>query len=632
MIIDQIRQTGDVKKLDKDELPVLAEEIRRFLIDTLSRTGGHLASNLGAVELTIALHRVFDVEKDRIIWDVGHQSYTHKILTGRKDDFSTLRSFGGISGFPKINENPADAFGTGHASTSISAGLGMAQARDILGQDMAVVSVIGDGSLTGGMVYEAMNNASNLKTNFIIVLNDNNMSISDNVGGMHDHLVRVRTSRGYVQLKEGVQSFLEKIPGVGQWMIRVLRRTKNGIKQLVIPNMIFEDLKIMYIGPVRGHNIEDMERAFRHARGFEGPVLVHVITEKGRGFPPAQRHPSRFHGADPFDKERGLPLVSKKPSYTDIFSTVMRKMGDRNPRVVAITAAMMDGTGLKRFHNMFPDRFFDVGIAEEHAVTFAAGMATRGLIPVVAIYSSFLQRAYDQVLHDVCLQKLHVVFAVDRAGLVGSDGATHQGVFDLSYLTSIPGLVVMAPKNKYELSDMVKWAVAHGDGPVAIRYPRGEACVNYREDRAPIHLGKAEPMKAGGKILLFAIGSMVDTAMRVRKRFSDEDVKVAVCNARFAAPLDEAYLKEAAGRYDAIITMEENVRSGGFGEHVLSCLERADYDGRVEIISVPDDFIEHGNVGLLKKNIGIDEDGVYARVKRVIDECKSHPRGKGSKK
>ncbi|MCR5098856.1 MAG: 1-deoxy-D-xylulose-5-phosphate synthase, partial [Lachnospiraceae bacterium] len=414
----------------------------------------------------------------------------------------------------------------------------------------------------------------------------------------------------------GVQSALEKIPLIGEALVSGIRKVKNGIKQLLIPGMIFEDLGIMYIGPVRGHNIEDMERAFHRAREFQGPVLVHVITEKGRGFAPAQRHPSRFHGADPFDKERGLPLVSKKPSYTDIFSTVMRKMGDRNPNVVAVTAAMMDGTGLKRFHNMFPDRFFDVGIAEEHAVTFAAGMATRGIIPVVAIYSSFLQRAYDQLLHDVALQKLHVVFAVDRAGLVGSDGATHQGVFDLSYLTTIPDMVVMAPKNKYELSDMMKWAVAYGEGPVAIRYPRGEACVNYRDERAPIRLGRSEPMKSGGRILLYAIGSMVDEAMKAKKLLSADDIKVAVCNARFAAPLDEAYLKEAADRYDMIVTMEENVRSGGFGEHVTDCLMALGYRGRVEIISVPDEFVEHGNVALLKKNLGIDAESVAERIKK----------------
>ncbi len=618
MILEKIKESGDVKKIDKSDLPLLAEEIRSFLIDTLSHTGGHLASNLGAVELTIALHRVFDVERDRIVWDVGHQSYTHKILTGRREQFDSLRSYGGISGFPRMDENPADAFGTGHASTSISAGLGIATARDILGEDFNVISVIGDGSLTGGMVYEAMNNASALKKNFIIVLNDNNMSISLNVGGMHDHLVRVRTSRGYVQLKEGVQSFLEKIPLIGQALVRGIRKVKNGIKQLVIPGMIFEDLGIMYIGPVRGHHIEDMERAFERAREFKGPVLVHVITDKGRGFLPAQRHPSRFHGADPFDVERGLPLVSKKPSYTDIFSTVMRKMGDRNEKVVAVTAAMMDGTGLKRFHNMFPDRFFDVGIAEEHAVTFAAGMATRGLIPVGAIYSSFLQRAYDQVLHDVALQRLHVVFAVDRAGLVGSDGATHQGVFDLSFLTTIPDLVVMAPKNKYELSDMVKWAVAYEGGPVAIRYPRGEACVSYKEERATVELGRSETIKSGGKVLLYAIGSMVDVAMKARKILSAEGIKAAVCNARFAAPLDVEYLKEAAGRYDLIITLEENVRSGGFGEHVMDALLSVGYRGRIDIVAIPDVFVEHGNAELLKKKLGLDAESVAERVKKEV--------------
>ncbi len=420
MALEKINKTGDIKNLTSEELKVLPDEIRQFLIDTISHTGGHLASNLGAVELTMALHLCFDPEKDKIIWDVGHQSYTHKILTGRKDEFATLRSLGGLAGFPKRDESICDAFGVGHSSTSISAGLGFAHARDLNKDDYSVISVIGDGSMTGGMVYEAFNNAATIKSNFIIVLNDNNMSISENVGGMSNHLSRLRTSSRYTGLKEGVQNTLEKIPGVGDHMVSGIRKMKNSIKSLMIPGMAFEELGILYLGPVDGHDVNEMVKLFHQASQYKGPVLVHVLTEKGKGFEPAVRHPSRFHGTDPFDKEKGLPLKSKKPSYTDIFSTVMRKMGDRDKKVVAITAAMMDGTGLKRFHNIFPERFFDVGIAEEHAVTFAAALACEGLKPVVAVYSSFLQRAYDQIMHDVCVQNLHVIFAVDRAGITGT--------------------------------------------------------------------------------------------------------------------------------------------------------------------------------------------------------------------
>ncbi len=618
MALEKIEKANDIKNLTTEELQALPEEIRTFLIDTISHTGGHLASNLGVVELTMALHLVFDLPKDKIVWDVGHQSYTHKILTGRKDAFPTLRSYEGLSGFPKRDESECDCFGVGHSSTSLSAGLGLAFARELKHEDYHVVSVIGDGSLTGGMVYEALNNAAALKSNYIIVLNDNNMSISENVGGMRDHLSKLRTSTGYRGFKEGVQSSLEKIPVVGNKMVSGLRKMKSSLKHLMIPGMMFEELGVLYIGPIDGHNVEEMVRVLKRAALYQGPVLVHVLTEKGRGFDPAVRHPSRFHGADPFDKEKGLPLKSTNPSYTDIFSTVMRKMGDRDEKVVAITAAMMDGTGLKRFHNMFPERFFDVGIAEEHAVTFAAALATQGLKPVVALYSSFLQRAYDQVLHDVCVQNLHVVFAIDRAGLVGKDGVTHQGVFDISFLSSMPNMVIMAPKNKYELSDMMKFAVDY-NGPIALRYPRGEANIRYEEFRAPVQLGKAEPMIEEGEVLLFAIGSMVDTAMEARNILKDFGIEVAVCNARFAKPLDTEYLKQASKRYKTIVTLEENAKIGGFGEHVLACLHEMDYEGHCEIVGIPDKFIQHGAVDVLKEKLGIDAKGVAQRVMDILN-------------
>lgn len=509
MLLEKINKENDIKNIPQDQLPCLAEEIRKFLLEHLSRTGGHLASNLGAVELTMALHYVFSLPEDKIIWDVGHQSYTHKILTGRKEGFDTLRQLGGMSGFPKRSESPCDAYDTGHSSTSISAGVGYVCARELKKESYYVVSVIGDGALTGGMAYEAMNNASQLKKNFIIVLNDNEMSISENVGGISSYLSNMRTAEGYNELKMGVKKSLNKIPGIGPATVRRLHKTKDSIKRLIIPGMFFEDMGITYLGPVNGHDCGRMIQIFQEAKKVEGPVLVHVHTQKGRGYTPAVRHPARFHGTSAFDLEHGIPLKnSGKANYTDIFSTVMRKFGDREEKVVAVTAAMPDGTGLKRFRNMFPDRFFDVGIAEEHAVTFAAGLALGGMIPVVAVYSSFLQRAVDQIIEDVCLQNLHVIFAVDRAGLVGSDGETHQGCFDLSYLSMIPNMTVMAPKNKWELSDMLKFAVKY-NGPIAVRYPRGEAYDGLEEYRDPIVKGRSELIFRGRETALLAVGSMV---------------------------------------------------------------------------------------------------------------------------
>ncbi len=621
MYLEQINQVNDIKKLDKSEWEPLAQEIREFLIEKISVTGGHLASNLGVVELTMAMHLAFDFPQDKVVWDVGHQSYTHKLLTGRRAGFDGLRKYGGMSGFPKRKESDCDCFDTGHSSTSISAGIGLVEARDLLGGSYSVLSVIGDGALTGGMAFEALNNASRLKSNFIIVLNDNQMSIAENVGGISQYLNGLRSAEGYNNLKEGVQNTLEKIPVYGEGLVRQLKRTKSGLKQLVIPGMYFENMGITYLGPVDGHNIEQLIRTFRDAKKIRHAVLVHVCTRKGKGYAPAERHPSRFHGAEPFEIETGLPKHKRtKANYTDIFSTVMRKLGDRDEKVVAITAAMPDGTGLKRFKNMFPDRFFDVGIAEQHAVTFAAGLAAGGLKPVVAVYSSFLQRAYDQILHDVCIQNLHVVFAIDRAGLVGSDGETHQGIFDLSYLSSIPNMTVMAPKNKWELSDMLKFAVAF-DGPIALRYPRGEAYDGLREFRAPVEYGRSEVIYEEADIALLAVGSMVKMAEKVRDILKDTGYNCTLINARFVKPIDEALLEELAKTHKLAVTMEENVRTGGFGDHVLEYVNDRELPMRVLNVSLPDEYIEHGNVDLLYKEVGLDPEQI---AKRVITDYISH--------
>lgn len=614
MVLERIQKENDIKELSDEELKILASEIREFLIETISVTGGHLASNLGVVELTMALHLFMDLPKDKLIWDVGHQSYTHKLLTGRRAGFDELRKYGGMSGFPKRKESACDSFDTGHSSTSISAGLGYAHAREITGEDYKVVSVIGDGALTGGMAFEALNNAAQLKSNFIIVLNDNNMSISENVGGMSAYLAGFRTADAYRDLKLGVMNSLNKIPVYGDKMVERIRRTKSGIKQLFIPGMLFEEMGIIYLGPVDGGDIKGITKLLREASHIDGPVLVHVLTHKGAGYAPAERHPARFHGTEPFDIDTGLPKHPRvKANYTDIFSTVMRKLGDRDEKVVAITAAMTDGTGLKRFHNMFPERFFDVGIAEEHAVTFAAGLAAAGLKPVFAVYSSFLQRAYDQILHDVCIQNLPVVFAIDRAGLVGSDGETHQGIFDISYLSSIPNMTVLAPKNKWELSDMIKYAVDFG-APVAIRYPRGEAYDGLEDYREPIVYGKSEWIYRESEIVLFALGSMVKTAEAVYAGLKERGYSCSLINARFAKPLDEDTLSTVTEQHRLIVTMEENVINGGFGEHVAGFYDRKGNPVQVLNIAIPDEYVEHGNVDILRREVGIDADTVLART------------------
>lgn len=618
MFLETIEETNDIKKIEKNDLGKLAQEIREFLIQKISVTGGHLGSNLGAVELTMALHLALNLPEDKIIWDVGHQSYTHKILTGRREGFESLRQYHGMSGFPKRRESECDVFDTGHSSTSISAGLGLVKARDIHGDMNTIVSVIGDGSLTGGMAYEAMNNASKLKTNFIIVLNDNNMSISENVGGVSKYLNNIRTATGYLDLKKGIYNALLGTKS-GDRMIDRIRRAKSSFKHLVIPGMFFEDMGITYLGPVNGHNIDDLVKVIGEAKRVEGAVLIHVLTEKGKGYAPAERHPARFHGTEPFEIETGLPKNPRTvANYTDIFSTVMCKLGQRDENIVAITAAMPDGTGLKRFRNMYPERFFDVGIAEEHAVTFAAGLAAGGMKPIVAVYSSFLQRAYDQILHDVCIQNLSVIFAIDRAGLVGSDGETHQGIFDFTYLTGIPNMQVCAPKNKWELSDMMKFAVAL-EAPIAIRFPRGVAYDGLKEYREPIESGKAEWIYREREIALFAIGSMVKTGEAVRDALKEKGFGVSLVNARFAKPIDEEAVKEACIGHELIVTMEENVATGGYGQKVLECMNRNGLKNKCLQVSIPDAYVEHGNIEVLKHEIGIDADSIVERICALLE-------------
>lgn len=616
MILEKIKKPNDIHKIALSDFPALAEEIREFLIESVSKTGGHLASNLGVVELTLALHNVLDLPDDKIIWDVGHQAYTHKILTGRKDGFSNLRMQGGMSGFPKRKESPCDSFDTGHSSNSISAGLGYVRARDLLGQKHHVVSVIGDGALTGGMAYEALNNAAELNTNFIIVLNDNNMSISKNVGGMSSYLGSLRTSEAYTGFKMGVTKKLTKIPHVGTQIVDTFRKTKSSIKQLVIPGMLFENMGLTYLGPVDGHDMRQMMKFFNEAKRVEGAVVVHVLTEKGRGYTPASIHPDRFHGTGPFEIKTGRALTVKEaPSYTDIFSKTMVKLGEKEKRLVAITAAMPEGTGLKKFAKKYPDRFYDVGIAEEHAVTFAAGLALGGMIPVVAVYSSFLQRAVDQILHDVCMQNLHVIFAIDRAGLVGADGETHHGCFDLSYLSMMPNMTVLAPKNEWELEAMLAFAVKH-PGPCAIRYPRGDAYQGLAEFQAPVEYGKSEVLWRGKEIAVLAAGSMAETCVQVCEMLKERGYQPTFINARFIKPLDTALLDKLAKDHRLFVTVEENVKNGGFGEHVAAYLEACHPDVRTLPVAIWDRFIEHGSVSGLRSKIGL----TAANIARAIEE------------
>ena len=617
MILDKIKKPNDIHKIPLAEFPQLADEIRSFLIESVSRTGGHLASNLGVVELTLALHNVLDFPDDKLIWDVGHQAYTHKILTGRKGEFETLRKEGGLSGFPKRGESNCDSFDAGHSSDSISAGLGYVHARDLLGESYHVVSVIGDGALTGGMAYEALNNAAELETNFIIVLNDNNMSISPNVGGMSNYLSVIRTAEAYTGMKMSLNKAVKKIPRVGTAMVDAVRRTKSSIKQLFIPGMLFENMGLTYLGPVDGHNMRQMMRLFNEAKRVKGPVVVHVLTEKGRGYEPARQNPDMFHGIGPFDIKTGKPTQKKVcPGYTDVFADALCQVAAEEEKLVAITAAMPDGTGLKKFSQRFPDRFFDVGIAEEHAVSFAAGLALGGVIPVVAIYSSFLQRAVDQMLHDVCMQKLHVIFAVDRAGLVGADGETHQGNFDISYLSMMPGMTVMAPKNDWELKEMLRFAVK-ADGPVAIRYPRGNAYQGLQGYQAAVEMGKSEVLHSGCKVAVLALGSMVEICADVCSELQKAGIDPTFVNVRFVKPLDIALLDQLAKNHSLVVTVEENVQNGGFGQHVCGYMEEHHTAVQVLPVAIPDRFVPHGGVDSLRAQLGLSTNAIAEKIKKI---------------
>ena len=618
MVLDKIQRPNDVKELKEQELPIMADEIRQFIIDKVSDNGGHLASNLGVVELTIALHRCLNFPQDKLIWDVGHQSYTHKILTGRKNGFDSLRKYHGMSGFPKRDESNCDAFDTGHSSTSLSAGLGMVCARELKKEKYKVVSVIGDGSLTGGLAFEALNNAASLKSNYIMILNDNHMSISENVGGLSHYLAGVRTAKGYTNFKKNVKASLSKMNAIGEELERNIRRAKSMLKQVFIPGMFFEDMGITYLGPIDGHNIEALTEVIEDAKQVEGAVLIHVITEKGKGYEPAQLHPESYHGVGPFIKKNGMAKKPKEEAtYTDIFAKTICELAQTHEKLVTITAAMMDGCGLKGFAKRFPDRFFDVGIAEEHAVTFACGLAAGGFHPFFAVYSSFLQRGYDQILHDMCMQNLPVTLMLDRAGLVGNDGETHQGVFDLSYLTMIPNMIVFAPKNRYEFQDAIAFA-ADFEAPMAIRYPKTDAVRVLKEYREPIKLGKSEWIRRGSRVALLAIGTMVETAMEVEELLAKDGIDATVVNLRFAKPLDYEMLDEVLDYHSLIVTMEENVLSGGVGEHICRYVELHSTGVRVIACGIPDKFIHQGSIKELLEETGLDAQSIYQKISTML--------------
>lgn len=625
-LLDTINEPGDIKKIPAREYAALAQQIREFLIEKVSRTGGHLASNLGVVELTMALHLFLDLPYDKLIFDVGHQAYVHKILTGRREMFDTLRQLDGLSGFPKKNESPCDVLDTGHSSTSISLALGLVKARELNDGREKIVAVIGDGALTGGLAYEALNNAGKLKSNLIIVLNDNNMSISENVGAVPGYLGKIRTSIKYNDFKGELEETLNKVPG-GKHIVKRLKISKDSIKHLIVPGMFFEDMGITYIGPIDGHNVNQVYEALKAASRKNCTVLIHAVTKKGKGYKIAEHEPTKFHGIDAFDIETGKSFREKHCStYTEVFSNALVKIAEKNRNVAAVTAAMPAGCGLMPFKERFPHRFFDVGIAEEHAVTFSAGLSAAGLVPVVAVYSTFLQRAYDEILHDVCLNELHVVFAVDRAGLVGSDGPTHQGIYDISFLSSIPGMTLMAPKNAWELEAMLEFAI-NAKGPVAVRYPRGMAYGGLCEFRMPIEVNRAEWIYEGGRVVILACGSMVKTAVNVYESLKKEGIEAAVANMRFISPFDEKSVLKAADNYDMIATLEENVITGGFGEHVDAFLIKEGKKTKVINIALPCKFIEQGDVTELSERYNIDDKSITVRIISELSNIKDKRNG-----
>ena len=622
-LLNKIDSPKDIKNLNYDALKELAQEIRGYMIEVISKNGGHLAPNLGVVELTLALHKVFNCPKDKIIWDVGHQSYIHKIITGRREAFKTLRQYNGLSGFPKIQESEYDAFGTGHSSTSISAALGMAIARDLKGEDNEVIAVIGDGSMTGGMAYEALNNAGDLQKKLIIILNDNEMSIAKNVGAMSDYLYQLRTAKTYTRIKKDLEGWL-KHKNYGENIINIVRRVKGSVKYLLVPGSVFEHLGFKYYGPVDGHDLEHLVEVLEVAKATPGPVIIHVITKKGKGYEPAEKSPNKFHGTGPFDIATGKKIT--KPgapvTYTEVFGKTLVDIAKNDKKIVAITAAMPDGTGLNYFADAYPDRFFDVGIAEQHAVTAAAGMAAAGLHPVVAVYSTFMQRAFDSVLHDICMQNLPVVLGLDRAGLVGDDGYTHHGVFDYSYLRLMPQMTIMAPKDENELRHMLATAV-HFNGPIALRYPRGSGLgVEITEPLHLLPIGKAEEIKTGSDVCLWAVGSMVDEAVKAAEALAEQGISAGVVNIRFVKPLDTELLVKTALQCKNIVTLEEGTVEGGAGSAVLEELNDNGLVGKVKVLNlgIPDKYIPHGDKKLLLRDIGLDHDSIVKRIAEFLKD------------
>ena len=626
-VLDQTNTPFDVKKLDMEELERLCSEIRKEIISTVSKNGGHLSSNLGVVELTVAIHYVFDLPKDRLIWDVGHQSYTHKLLTGRRDRFSTLRQYEGLSGFPKREESPYDLFDSGHSGTSVSSALGMAEALRQKGEKGKVIAIIGDGSMTAGLAFEGLNQTGHINKDLIVVLNDNEMSISPNVGALSSYLNRLMTGQFVNRFRDDIKSFLETLPGIGKSVLRFAKQAEESLKGFLMPGLLFEELGLKYIGPIDGHRLDYLIETFQNIRKLRGPILVHVVTKKGKGYEPAERNPALFHGVPPFNIETGEPLqgqINSPPTFTEVFGETLCRLAKENKRLIAITAAMQSGTGLEEFSRRFPDRFYDIGIAEQHAVTFAAGLALEGMKPVVAIYSTFLQRAYDQILQDVCMQNLPVVFALDRGGIVGEDGPTHHGLFDFSYLRHIPNLVIMVPKDEDEFQHMIKTAT-DCPMPVAFRYPRGKGVGVKRETiLKSIEIGKGEVLREGEDILILAIGSTVYPSLRAAERLEDIGIHTAVINSRFLKPLDGDLICDWAKRTGGIITVEENVLQGGFGSAVLELLqERSLFSIQVKCLGIPDLFVEHGPQTLLRAKYGIDENGIFKEAEKMVEERRS---------
>ncbi len=624
-MLETIHSPADIKRLSQDELERLAEEIRRVIIETCSRNGGHLAPSLGTVELTLALHYVFDAPRDKIVWDVGHQAYAHKLITGRRERFHTLRKRGGVCGFPRREESPYDVFSVGHSSTSISASAGIAEARCLNGESYKIVAVIGDGSMTAGMAFEGLNWAGDRKKDLIIVLNDNEMSISPNVGALSAYLNQIMTGRRVTRLRNDVKQFLRSIPNVGEQMLKLSRQAEEALKSFLTPGALFEELGFEYVGPLEGHRLDHLIPMLRNVKEHNRPVLVHVLTKKGKGYPFAELEPTKFHGIGPFDARTGDLAADPAgiPSYTEVFGRTMIKLARQNPKIVAITAAMCSGTGLDAYAKEFPERFFDVGIAEQHGVTFAAGMATEGIVPVVAIYSTFMQRAYDQVLHDVCLQRLPVVLAMDRGGIAGDDGATHNGVFDFSYLRAIPNIVVMAPKDENELQHMLKTAVECG-GPASVRYPRGRGVgVALDETLKPLEIGRAEILLEGADLAVFAIGYAVHPALEAARRLREEGIDATVVNCRFVKPLDEELLARVASATGRVLTVEENVLAGGFGSAVLEMFEARGLTGiAVRRLGIPDEFVEHGTQAEMRRKYGIDAEGILEAARKLAGPAK----------